>query len=191
MPEILEKLFRSKAEIKFLRLFLNNPDKEYLSIEAAKKTKTNTATARKEINNLAKIKFLLARKKAGKIYYRANRDFIFYEELKKIIFKTSPTSSDKIKSQVLKLGQVRFLLISGIFVNSEKGKVDIMIVGEHLSKSKLKNFLSGIEAEAGKGVNYVCMSTDEFRYRKGMFDKFVINILESPHKVLIDRLKSI
>jgi hypothetical protein len=66
-----------------------------------------------------------------------------------------------------------------------------MIVGEHINKSKLKNFLSGIEAEAGKGINYVCMSTDEFRYRKGMFDKFVINILEGPHRILMDRLKGI
>jgi acylphosphatase len=191
MPEVLEKLFRSKAEIKFLRLFLNNPNSEYLLSEAAQKSKTNSATSRKEINNLLKVKFLLSRKKVGKTYYRVNQDFIFYDELKKIIFKTSPTSSDKIKYQVSKLGQVRFLLISGVFMNSDKGKVDIMIVGEHMNKSKLKNFLYGIEAEAGKGINYVCMSTDEFRYRKGMFDKFVINILESPHRVLIDRMKGI
>jgi len=191
MPEVLEKLFRSKAEIKFLRLFLNNPDMEYLLSEVAQKSKINSATTRKEINNLAKIKFLLSRKKAGKIYYRVNHEFIFYDELKKIIFKTSPSSSDKIKTQVLKLGQVRFLLISGVFMNSDKSKVDIMIVGENISKSKLKSFLSIIEAEAGKGVNYVCMSTDEFRYRKGMFDKFVINILEGPHKVLVDRMKGV
>jgi len=191
MPEVLENLFRSKAEIKFLRLFLNNPDDEYLLSETAQKSKINLATTRKEVNNLTKIKFLLVRKKAGKTYYRVNRDFIFYDELKKIIFKTSPTSSDKIKSQVSKLGQVRFLLISGVFINSDKGKVDIMIVGEHINKSKLKNFLSVIEAEAGKGVNYVCMSTDEFRYRKGMFDKFVINILEGQHRVLIDKMKGI
>lgn len=191
MSEVLENLFRSKAEIKLLRLFLNDPDGEYSSAEAAKKSKINSAVARKEINNLAKINFLLFRKKAGKTYYRANREFVFYEELKKIIFKASPTSSDKIKYQVSKLGQVRFLLISGVFINSDKGKVDIMIVGEHINKSKLKSFLSAIEAEAGKGINYVCMSTDEFRYRKGMFDKFVINILEGPHKVLIDRLKGI
>jgi len=66
-----------------------------------------------------------------------------------------------------------------------------MIVGEHLNKSKLKTFLSVIESEAGKEINYVYMSTDEFRYRKGMFDKFVINILEGPHRILIDRMKGI
>jgi len=189
MSEILEKLFHSKAEVKILRLFLNNVDEEFLAGEVAKKSKTNIVSTRKEINNLAKIKFLLAKKKLKKTYYNANQNFIFYDELKKLIFKTSPTSSEKIKSQVMKLGQIRFVLISGILISSNKGRVDIMIVGEHIDGSKLKNFLSNIEAEVGKGINYVCMSTDEFRYRKGMFDKFIIDILEEPHKILVDKLK--
>ena len=189
MSEVLEKLFHSKAEVKLLRLFLNNPNEGYMASEAAKRSKINTATARKEINNLVKINFLIQRKKASKTYYCANQNFTFYEELKKLIFKASPTSADKITSSAMKLGQIRFVLISGVFLNSEKGKIDILIVGEHINRGKLKSFLSNIEAEVGKGINYVCMSTDEFRYRKGMFDKFVINIFESPHKILIDRMK--
>ncbi|MCK4592323.1 hypothetical protein KAT63_02670 [Candidatus Parcubacteria bacterium] len=189
MSEILEKLFHSKAEVKLLRLFLNNPNEECMVSEAAKRSKVNTATARKEINNLAKIKFLTQRKKSGKTYYCANQNFVFYDELKKLIFKASPTSADKLASSAMKLGQIRFVLVSGVFLNSEKSKIDILIVGEHVNKSKLKSFLSNIEAEVGKGINYVCMSTDEFRYRKGMFDKFIINIFESPHKILIDRMK--
>ncbi|MCK5084731.1 MAG: hypothetical protein KAQ64_03685 [Candidatus Pacebacteria bacterium] len=189
MSEILEKLFHSKAEVKLLRLFLNNPNEGYIVSKAAKISKVNTAMARKEINNLAKIKFLTQRKRSGKTYYFANQNFVFYNELKKLIFKASPTSADRLASLAMKLGQVRFVLVSGVFLNSEKGKVDILIVGEHINKSKLKSFLSNTEAEVGKGINYVCMSTDEFRYRKGMFDKFVINIFESPHKILIDRMK--
>jgi len=191
MSEVLEKLFRSKAEIKLLRLFLNNPDERYLASDIAKKLKINSSLARKEINNLVKIKFLISRKKAKKNYYCANRDFIFYNELKKLIFKASPTSSNKIKSQVVKLGQIRFVLISGVLINSEKGKIDIVIIGEHINKTKLKNFLSDIEAEIGKCVNYSCMSTDEFRYRKSMFDKFIIDVFENPHKILINKLKDI
>ena len=189
MSEVLEKLFHSKAEVKLLRLFLNNPNEGYMISEAAKRSKVNTAMARKEINNLAKIKFLTQRKKSGKTYYYADQNFVFYDELKKLIFKASPTSADKLASLVMKLGQVRFVLVSGIFLNSEKGKVDILIVGEHINRSRLKSFLSNAEAEVGKEISYVCMSTDEFRYRKGMFDKFIINIFESPNKILIDRMK--
>lgn len=189
MSEILENLFHSKAEVKILRLFLNNSEEGYLAFEIAKKIKTSAPAARKEINNLSKIKFLIKRKKSNKTYFYANQSFVFYDELKKLIFKSNPTSVDKIASQVMKLGQIRFMLVSGVFLNSDKGKVDILIVGEHINRSKLKNFLSNIEAEVGRGINYVCMSTDEFRYRKNMFDKFIINIFENPHHVLIDKIK--
>jgi len=191
MSEILEKLFRSKAEVKLLRLFLNNSSESYLACDIAKKLKLSSSSTRKEINNLVKINFLILRKKAGKTYYCTNQDFIFYNELKKLIFKANPTSSDKIKSKVMKLGQIRFVLISGILINSDKGRIDIVIIGEHINKARLKKFLSDIEAEAGKSVNYACMSTDEFRYRKNMFDKFIINVFEDPHKILVDKLKNI
>ena len=189
MSEVLEKLFRSKAEVKLLRLFINNPNEKYSVSEVAKKLRINVSTARKEINNLVKIKFLIQRKKLGKTYYYVDQNFSFYNELKKLIFKASPTSADRLASLVMGLGQIRFVLVSGVFLNSEKNKIDILIVGEQINRSKLKSFLSNTEAEVGKGINYVCMSTDEFRYRKGMFDKFIINIFESPHKILIDRMK--
>lgn len=189
MSEILEKLFHSSAEVKIFRLFLNNPNEKYLISDVARKLKINIVITRKEINNLAKVSFLIQRKKAGKMYYSVNLDFLFYEELKRLIFKASPASSDRLASSAMKLGQIRFVLISGIFLNSDKGKIDILIVGEHLNKSKLKIFLTNIEAEVGKEINYVAMSTDEFRYRRSMFDKFIINIFENPHKILIDRMK--
>lgn len=189
MSEILESLFNSKAEVKLLRLFLNNADKKYTLSEIARKAKIRSNIAKREINNLLKIKFLIKTKKSNQTFYRINTEFIFYNELKKLIFKASPTSADKITSQVMKLGQTRFVLVSGVFLNSDKGKIDILIVGEQISRTKLKNFLSNVEADVGKGINYVCMSTDEFRYRKNMFDKFILNIFDTPHKILIDRMK--
>ncbi|MDF1498658.1 MAG: hypothetical protein P1P85_04900 [Patescibacteria group bacterium] len=189
MSEVLEKLFGSKNEVKLLRLFLNNAEEQYLISEIADKIKAPLPSTRKEVNNLIKIKFLIQRKKSNKTFYQVNQDFVFYNELKKLIFKASPTSADKITSQVIKLGQIRFVLISGVFLNSDKGKIDILIVGEHINRAKLKNFLSNVEAEVGKGISYVCMSTDELRYRKSMFDKFVLNIFENPHRILIDKMK--
>ncbi len=188
--EILEKLFHSKAEVRLLRLFLNNPEDQYLASEVVEKSKIGLSLIKKEIRNLSDIKFLIAKKKSGKVYYSVNQGFIFFDELKKLIFKASPTSSERILAQVLKLGQIRLVVISGTLINSEKGRVDILIVGEHINKNRLKNFLSVAESEIGKSLNYVCMSADEYRYRKSMFDKFVIDILEGPHKILIDKLKT-
>lgn len=186
MSEILEKLFHSKTEVKAIRLFLNNPEDKYLMPEITEKTKSQSATVRREIQNLEKTGFLATSKKNQKTYYQLNGDFLYLEDLKHLFFKAAPSSSDRIRDRIAKLGQIRLVLISGILINSEKGRVDILVVGEHINKTKLTSFLSELEAEVGKGIRYVYMSSDEFKYRKDMFDKFVIDILEAPHKVLIN-----
>lgn len=189
MSEILEKLFRSKTEVKVIRLFLNNIEDKYSLAEISEKTKSDMSILRKEMINLEKVGFVNVSKKNQKPYFSLNSKFIFLDDLKRLFFKAAPSSSEKIRDKIAKIGQVRLVLISGVLINSDKGRVDILIVGEHINKTKLMNFLSELEAEVGKGIRYVYMGNDEFRYRKDMFDKFIIDILEGPHKVLINNLR--
>lgn len=190
MSEILEKLFHSKAEVKIIRLFLNNTDDKFALGEIAEKTKIDLPTLRKELFNLEKIGFVSLSKKNAKSYYNLNSSFVFYEDLKRLFFKATPSSADKIRDRIAKLGQIKLVLISGALINSDKGRVDILIVGESINKTKLLAFLSDLESEVGKSLRYVYMNSDEFKYRRDMFDKFVIDILESSHKVLINNLRS-
>ncbi|MDD3190317.1 MAG: hypothetical protein PHI66_01340 [Candidatus Pacebacteria bacterium] len=190
MSEILEKLFHSKAEVKIIRLFLNDTENDYSMSDISSKTKESVLVAKKEVLNLEKIGFLSLIKKDKKISYKINANFPLHEDLKKLFFKASPASSDKIKSRIEKIGQVRLVLISGSLINSDKGRVDILIVGDSINKNKLIDFLSDIEAEVGRNIRYVYMTHDEFKYRKNMFDKFIIDILEGPNKILIDKLGS-
>lgn len=190
MSEALERIFHSKAEVKIIRLFLNNEGSEFSLSEIAEKTKTDAATTRKEIINLEKAGFVRISKNGKKFFYYLDKGFPFLEEFRRLFFKAAPSSTDKIKSRITKIGEIKFVLISGGLINSDRGRVDIFIVGEHINKARLLSVLSDIEAEVGRGIKYVYMSNDEFRYRKNMFDKFVIDILEGPHKVLIDNLKA-
>jgi len=190
MAEILEKLFHSKAEVKIIRLFLNDIENDYSMGDISAKIKESVLVAKKEVLNLEKIGFLSSIKKDKKISFKVNLNFSLYEDLKKLFFKASPASSDKIKSRIEKIGQVRLVLISGSLINSDKGRVDILIVGDSINKNKLIDFLSDIEAEVGRNIRYVYMTHDEFKYRKNMFDKFIIDILEGPNKILIDKLGS-
>jgi len=189
MSEILEKLFRSKAEVKIIRLFLNNTEDKYLMSDIADKTKTSLPAIRKEMAPLEKAGFVSTSKKNQKTYYNLNASFLYLDDLRKLFFKAAPSSSDWIRDRVARVGQIRLVLISGSLINSDKGRVDILIVGEHINKSKLTGFLSELEAEVGKGIRYVYMGNDEFKYRKNMFDKFVIDILEGPQKILIENMR--
>ena len=61
-------------------------------------------------------------------------------------------------------------------------------LGDDISKRKLDNFLSNVESELGKTVSYTLMETDEFKYRMGMFDRFLRDIFEYPHEKLLNKL---
>jgi len=186
MSEILEKLFHSKAEVMIIRLFLNNKEDKYSPSEIAEKTKIDMTTLRKEMLNLEKVGFVLSSKKNQKTYYNLNPHFIFLDELERLFFKATPSSAERIRNRIQKIGHMRFVLISGALINSDKGRVDILIVGDAINKAKLLSFLSDLEAEVGRSLRYVYMNNDEFKYRKNMFDKFIIDIIEAPHKVLIN-----
>ncbi len=189
MSETLEKLFDSKARVRILRLFLNHPEEKFLFPEISSRVKINPKGVRKEVNNLVKTGFLKIKRANKKVYYLANQKFALYGELKNLIFKGNPASSKEIARKAKNIGQVKLVLISKSLINSEKGRVDIFIVGENLNKNKLKKFLDSIESEAARRITYAAMNSEEFNYRRDMFDKFVLDILEGPREILIDKLK--
>jgi hypothetical protein len=61
-------------------------------------------------------------------------------------------------------------------------------VGDGVKKAKLDSIIKSVEAEVGKELRYAFFSTDEFKYRMSMYDKLVRDILDYPHKVLLDKL---
>lgn len=188
MSEVLESLFGSKEKVRLLRFFLQNPEQVFEAAEVIKKNMLNGAKARKELLNLTKIKFILKRTKKGKLYYELNQGFIFYPELKNLIAKSNTSPNCKSLARVGKIGNVKLAVVSGAFINYEKSKADMIIVGDNISKARLKNLMQALEAEIGKEVSFVLMTMEEFKYRLNMLDKFILEFLEGPHEELINKI---
>ena len=80
-------------------------------------------------------------------------------------------------------------IISGVFINNPKSKTDLLIVGDNVSQAKMKHLLEDLEAEMGREVNYSLMDSSEFKYRANMFDKFIMEIFESPHELVVNKMQ--
>ena len=126
--------------------------------------------------------------------YSLDPDFEFFGELRNLILKSSPAEKDKMIKKILGLGRIKLAVVSGIFM-AENGGLDIydtvadlFIVGDDISKKKLRAFLTALEAEVGKEVKFTLMDKDEFQYRYGMFDRFIRVLLEGPHEKIINKL---
>ncbi len=187
--EILEQLFDSPVKVRLLKLFLRNKSQSFSLQEIAKRTKSDIKVCQNQIRKLNNIKFITGRVKSGKKYYSVNRDFDFYNELRTLVLKSSPASRKRILKRLRSLGRINLAVLSGIFVNTENARVDILIVGDNVKKKNLSSFLRDLEAEVGKEIDYVILSTEDFKYRYDMFDRFLRDVFERPHEKLINRLK--
>lgn len=188
MSEVLESIFGSKAKTRILRFFLLNFEKDYTVADIAKKNMLAVASTRKEINELKKIKFLVEKVKKGTKSYSLDQDFCFYSELKSLFAKSTASPDSKSLARIKTIGDVKLALISGIFLNYPKSKVDMVLVANNVSRGKLKSVMSTLEAEIGKEVSFVLMSSEEFKYRLDMLDRFLLDFMEGTHVELIDKI---
>lgn len=191
MSEILESIFGSKARARLLRFFLLNPEVEYSLIDVAKKNMLEHTHFQKEINSLKKIKFLIEKSRKGKKHYALNVNFPFYPELRNLIIKSNVYPQCQSLGGVRNIGDVKLALISGVFLNYAKGKADMLLVVDNLNRTKLKNLMNNLEAEIGKEIRYVLISSEEFKYRMNMLDRFILEFIESPHDELINKVPTL
>jgi hypothetical protein len=115
-------------------------------------------------------------------------EFEFFTDLSNLVLKSSPTSKKKILAKSEDMERVKLLIIAGKLINSENYRVDLMVVGEGITEGKMNKFVKDLESEVGCALDYVLMETEEFDYRRTMFDRFIRDVLEKPHEKLINKL---
>jgi len=185
----LDALFDSPVKVKLLKLFLHNPDENFESKIVSKKLNLKTVQVSKHIGDLADIKFLNCKNSKGRKTFKVNCDFDFYNELKELVVKASPASKEKMSRRLKSLGKIKLALLAGVFINCDTSPADLLVVGDNIKPAKFNNFISDLEAEVGKEINYGLMTSKEFYYRYDMYDRFIRDLLDFKHEKLINKLK--
>ena len=115
-------------------------------------------------------------------------DFALLHQLKGLVLNSAPIAKDVLLKKFKTLGsKLKLLVLSGVFLDSDS-RLDVVVVGDSISRTKLENILSKIESEIGKELKYALFTTEEFKYRMGMFDHFLREIFDHPHEKLFDKL---
>jgi len=201
----LERLFGSAARVKIIRLFFLNPDMFFDIKEISRRTRVALPSARREILLLKSVGFITQKEekiddiiklKNGKIKnirkkihgLRLNMSFQFFRSLKSLVVDTVPIDNERLIKMLSSVGRMKLVILSGIFIQSEDSRTDLFLVGDAIKKAVLQKVLKNIEAEIGKELVFAILSTKEFLYRFGMYDKFVRDVLDYPHEKLINKL---
>ena len=178
--EILGKIFNSPARVKIMRLFLSNTNKVFTNKEIAKRSRINPDTIRREIKLLDSVGFIKKRS-AGAVF---NTSFKYIKEFEGLLISSDTLDKEAIVNIFKKVGRVKLLVISGVFIKNKESRVDILIVGDKMNKSKIEEGMRRIEAEMGIELVYATFTTKDFIYRLNMYDKLVRDVLDFPHQVI-------
>ncbi len=184
MQNSVAHIFGGEVKVKIMRLFIFNPGIAYSASEVARRAKTSASSARREVSNLVKAGLI----KKGVKTYTLNRGYRHLSAIGNFLIDAAPFSEKEIVKKISSSGNIKLVLIAGVFLHNPDSRVDILIVGDHIKQGKLVSVISSIESELGKELRYAVFETSDFQYRMGIYDKLVRDILDSDHEKILNKL---
>ncbi len=193
--ETLAKLFGGQARVKIMRLFLLNNNSMFELDEVSSRSRVTKVNSRKEVNALSAMGFVKqksithegsrgAKKKVPA--WQLDLSFPYINSIRDLLVDPSLLLREDLPARFKQIGKIKLMIVSGIFIGTDKSRVDILIVGDKLKKNAIQSIMKGLESEVGKELDYVVLDSEEFKYRIDMYDKLVCDIIDLPHEKLID-----
>jgi ACT domain-containing protein len=196
---MIDALFGSKTRVKLLHLFLNSPGQSFYVREITRKIEEQINSVRRELSNMLAVGIITSDSADNKLYYQVNQRYDYYVPLKAIfsdtkleaknVTITSDNNSNKEYGSLIRaITGVSLAIFAGVLVRDSTSTVDIVLVGD-MVPAKIKALIKHIEKNEGRDINYTVLSYDEFYYRLSVRDKFITEILNSEHSVIVDKNK--
>jgi len=183
---MLQALFSSKVRVKLLTRFFSHPEERFYARSLARQIEEHYNAVWQELNNLERIGLLTGERDANVKYYRLNPDFPIYEELKRIILKTSGLGQ-ALREALDDLGMVEWAFIYGSVAAGDEdflSDLDLMLVGE-VDLPALAEVIARLEDQLGREINYMVLTRAELAQRLAGGDPFIKNVLTGPKVMLI------
>lgn len=192
--EVFEKIFGNAARVKLMKLFLFNPEEPISRHDAAERAKVSDRAAQRELRMLRRAGFLRERatvierngRKVRAQGYVLSPDFPYANGFRDL-FLSASVDRKGLARKLARHGKIQLVVTAGIFLDATDSRVDLLVVGDDIRERGLKGAVGTVEAEIGRQLRYAVLSTADFRYRLGMCDRLVRDILDFPHEVVLDR----
>lgn len=202
--EILAKIFGSDVRVRLMRIFLFNQDDAYTVSELSDRSRVPATKVKKELTLLLSIGLVKKRpvsrevsikkkkkiivKKTHEMGYILDQKFAYLQPMKTLLTVASLHADDSLVRRFASAGKIKLFIASGLFIQEWETRVDLLIVGDELSLTRVDTIIKNIEAEVGREISYSAFETSDFEYRYGIHDRLVRDILDLPHVTLVDKL---
>lgn len=206
MLKELGKIFGSIERVKLMRFFLAHPEAQEDADVLVKRLRIQKNLLKKEIKNLVSIGMLtpllleeeIEIKKKNKTTIKKktsdglelNKSYVYADKLAELLLDFRFIDRFALLEDIKKYGKIKLLCVSGIFLQSDKGNMDLVIVGDALDKDKIENYIRTMEADFGTEVKFAVFESEEFRYRVNMFDRLLRDFFNAPHEKVLEKIST-
>lgn len=197
---MVEQLFGSKTRVKLLQLFYANPNRSFYVREITRKIDEQINSVRRELANLLSVGIISSDNTNNRLYYEVNQKYEHYDAFHSIfggggvkvkpkkgaVAKTVDTVVEEPSDELRVLGKVDLALMTGQFTRDETSGIDLLLVGD-INQRALENYITEMEAKENKEIRYAVMSTENYKYRRQINDRFIIKVIEAKKQILTDK----
>jgi hypothetical protein len=204
----LEKLVGSGARARVLRVFVFNQTEPMSIAKVVKRAGISAHAVNREIKFLENLDILVKGKdihtggaKSSKnsrvkktvsrvkpeVAWLMNQHCKYLHALSSFIYEVSPIRYDNILGALKNTGRLSVVIASGCFMGDVTRPVDLVVVADNLNEDRLLYALKSLEPTFGREIRYSIFGSPEFSYRLTIQDRLIRDILDYPHKVLLDR----
>lgn len=183
---MLETLFSSKVRVEVLCAFFLEPEKPIYIREVERKTGQDFKGISRELKNLNDIGLLTVQREGNLKYYRLNKEFLIYRELRDIFLKTRGAVA-MVGDALAGVAGIDFAFVYGSYaagLERETSDIDLMVIGAIPLEDLLK-ILRGPEERLAREVNPSLYDMDEVRRRCREDDPFIADVMAGQKIMLI------
>ena len=180
----MKPLTKNRGEL--LKLFFTNPDRAFYMQEIGRILGKKPGTFQRTLNNLVSEGTLESEYRANARYFKVNKNYPLFEELKSIVFKTVGVSGS-LKDVLERVGNVEFAFIYGSFAKAKEdymSDIDLITIGD-LDEDRLIRELGKLEEQLHREINYKLYTLKEFRKEVGGRTPFLVEILRDKKVMVI------
>jgi len=168
---------RSKLRQDLLGYYFTNPSMSHYVRELAEVLDADPGNLSRELAGLEREGLFVSERRGRQKYFRLNRRYPLYEEVRRIVFKTVGVVG-QLRKVLQKIAGIKEAYLYGSFARNQQdatSDVDVLIVGDTKGE-ELELPIRKLERQLGREINYTVLSSAEFRSRRARKDAFLEDV---------------
>jgi len=168
---------RSQVRRRLLTYYFTNPTARHYLRELAGFLETDPTNLLRELRRLERQRLFASEKLGREVYFRLNRGYPLYREVRSIVLKTVG-APNLIRDALEKIPRIRAAYLYGSFARNQQdaaSDIDLLIIGNP-QPEVLATSVRRLEKELGREINYTLLSPEDYRSRQARKDAFLADV---------------